>query len=200
MGKVRKGVFVIGIVSMLMIGSTFAYFQNSSHIENHFYTTEPKVYIEEKFNAQDQWIPGEEKQKEVRFGNAGKMAVVLRVKFVSGLEENLMFSHVSDQITLNFAESFDSEWQKGTDGWYYYKSVLKPGEQTDITLKSVTFSSQLGNDEHEIKKDYSGAVFGVQITGEMLQASLAEEAAKWQGWDMNPMINGTGVTWNKKNN
>lgn len=193
----RKCSFALGILSMLLIGGTFAYFQETSQIENHFQVTEPKVYLNEKFNPYDEWLPGEEKQKEVRFGNEGKMAVVLRVKFVSSIDANGNSTDISDKVELNFnSPFFDNEWVRGQDGWYYYKKVLSPNTVTDITLKSVTISEKLGNDEHGIQQDYSGAVFDVQIQGEQLQASLAEEIiTDHQNWGLTPKINGEQVTW-----
>lgn len=193
----RKCSFAFGILSVLLIGGTFAYFQESSHIENHFQVTEPKVYLNEKFNPYDEWLPGEEKQKEVRFGNEGKMAAVLRVKFISSLDVNGNLTDISDKVVLNFnSPLFDNEWVKGQDDWYYYKKVLSPNAVTDITLKSVTISEKLGNDEHGIQQDYSGAVFDVQIQGELIQASLAKEIIKnQQNWELVPEINGEQVTW-----
>lgn len=189
----RQGVITLGVLSMLVIGSTFAYFQNSSQIENHFHTTEPEVYLNEKFNPYDQWVPGERKQKEVRFGNDGKMAAVLRAKFTPYLKKGGTQVSISGEIQLNFDDSFEQEWFQDGE-WYYYKKVLSPKEMTGITLSSVTISTALGNDEHGIQTDYSGAVFDVQITAELLQASLAEEIAGSQGWK-SPTITDGQVTW-----
>lgn len=195
--RMRWSIFALGLLTMLMIGGTFAYFQKSSTIDNHLQAAEPKVYLNENFNPDDEWLPGEEKQKEVRFGNEGNMATVLRVRFISSLEENGSQTDISDKVTLNFnLPSFTDNWVKGQDGWYYYNKVLLPDAVTDITLKSVTISDQIGNDEHGIQKDYSGAVFDVQIRGELLQASLAEEIIRNnQNWGLTPSINGDQITW-----
>lgn len=189
-----QGLLILGVLSMLVIGSTAAYFQNSSQIENHFHMTEPEVYLNEKFNPYDQWVPGEQKQKEVRFGNDGKMAAVLRAKFTPYLEKGgTQVSISGNELQLNFDDSFEQEWIQYGE-WYYYKKVLAPEEMTGITLSSVTISTALGNDEHGIQTDYSGAIFDVQITGELLQASLAEEIAASQGWQSPTITNGQ-VTW-----
>ena len=44
--------------------------------------------------------------------------------------------------------------------------------------------------------DYSGASYDVKIEGELLQASLATEAANYMKWGMIPTVTGTTVTWN----
>lgn len=186
--------FVPGLLAFLVIGSTFAYFGELNPIANNFYTTEPEVYLEEKFNPYDQWVPGEKKQKEVRFGNEGQMAAVLRVKFIPYLERGENKVTLSNQeITLNFDDSMQTEWVRHGD-WYYYCKVLEPKERTGITLNAVTISAALGNDEHGIQTDYSGAVFDVEIIGELLQASLAEEIAGSQGWAI-PSITNSQVSW-----
>lgn len=197
--KENKLLFCIGFLFLLLIGSTVTYFQAESQMANKFYTAEAKIYLNEKFNPNDQWLPGEEKQKEVRFGNEGDVAAVLRIRFQKTLTGRDGISEaVTNKIQLNFTEKFLTEWEQHGD-WYYYKKVLEPEQLTDVTLRSVTISNELGNDEHGILKDYSGAVFDVQIKGELLQASLAEEAAGWQNWEWIPELSGNQITWKQRN-
>lgn len=194
--KNRKVLLILGLFSLLVFGSTFAYFQASDRIDNNFQSSEAKVYINEKFNPNDRWVPGEEKQKEVRFGNEGKIAAVLRVKFTPELklQDGTEDAEAAKGFQLNFADDFLANWTKDGD-WYYYNKVLSPDEMTDITLKSVTISNRIGNDEHGISTDYSQASYDVKIEGELLQASLAPEAAKFMKWELLPSINGSQVKW-----
>lgn len=197
MKRNKKVLLIMGMLTLLVIGSTFAYFQKTESIDNKFKSAEAKVNITEKFNPKDQWVPGEEKQKEVRFGNEGKIAAVLRAKFtpVLKLEDGTEDSEAAKGFQLNFTDDFFQNWTE-KDGWYYYNKVLSPEELTDITLKSVTISDAIGNDEHGIVTDYSGASYDVKIEGELLQASLATEAANYMKWGMIPTVTGTTVTWN----
>ena len=197
MKRNKKVLLITGMLTLLVIGSTFAYFQKSESIDNKFKSAEAKVYLNEKFDPNDEWVPGEEKQKEVRFGNEGKIAAVLRVKFtpVLKLEDGTEDSEAAKGFQLNFTDGFSQNWTE-KDGWYYYNKVLSPEGLTDITLKSVTISDAIGNDEHGILTDYSGASYDVKIEGELLQASLATEAADYMKWGMIPMVTGTTVTWN----
>ena len=197
MKRNKKVLLIMGMLTLLVIGSTFAYFQKTESIDNKFKSAEAKVNITEKFNPKDQWVPGEEKQKEVRFGNEGKIAAVLRAKFtpVLKLEDGTEDSEAAKGFQLNFTDDFFRNWTE-KDGWYYYNKVLSPEELTDITLKSVTISDAIGNDEHGILTDYSGASYDVKIEGELLQASLATEAANYMKWGMIPTVTGTTVTWN----
>lgn len=183
-------------VSLLIIGSVLAYYQESISIENEFESAEARVYLNEKFDPNDLWVPGEEKQKEVRFGNEGEVASVLRVKFTPMMEcaDYSGDMVVTDKASLNFTDNFEDEWVKNGD-WYYYKNVLEPDELTGITLKSVSISDALGNDEHGIEVDYSGSSFDVCIDSELIQASLAGECALQKKWELLPEIEGKQVQW-----
>ncbi len=198
----RLIVVAAAAVAVLIAGVSLAYYYASSDIPNRFETAEAKVYMSEKFDPSDKWVPGEEKQKEASFGNSGDTDAVIRIRF----DKTLRLSdgtEVSDQdilesFTLNFDDGFSSSWVRGSDGWYYGRNVLKQGEMTDVTLRSVTVSSLLSNDVHGVKTDYSSAVFSVDVKGELIQASLAKEAAEAQGWGMIPQISGSTVGWSAK--
>lgn len=195
--KIKKFLLILGMLVLFAFGSTYAYFQTSESIDNNFRSTEAKVYLNEKFNPNDEWVPGEEKQKEVRFGNDGNIASVLRVRFTSvlKLEDGTEEPEAAKNFQLNFAPDFQEEWVKQGE-WYYYKKVLLPEQMTEITLKSVTISDNIGNDEHGITKDYSQATYDVKIEGELLQASLALESAVFMKWGMTPNVTEDTVTWN----
>lgn len=194
----KKVMLILGMLTLLVVGIIFAFFQKSESIDNKFQTAEAKINLTEKFDPNDRWVPGEEKQKEVRFGNEGTVASVLRVKFtpVLKLENGTEDTEATKEFKLNFAENFQENWTDGGDGWYYYNKILDPDQMTDITLKSVTISDQIGNDEHGIETDYSGASYDVKIEGELLQASLASEAAEYMKWGLIPSVTEDVVTWN----
>ena len=195
--KSIKILWILGMLALLGIGTTFAYFQASDTIENKFQTAEARIYINEKFNPKDQWVPGEEKQKEIRFGNEGRIASVLRVRFtpVLKLKDGTEDSEAAGTFQLNFADDFQNDWVQQGD-WYYYKKVLEPSQITDITLKSVTISDSIGNDAHGIATDYAGAIYDVKVEGELLQASLAAESAAYMNWELTPQVTDGQVTWN----
>ena len=124
------------------------------------------------------------------------MASVLRVKFTPVLtrKDGMVDIAAAQSFTLNFSDDFSLNWvQKGD--WYYYKKVLSPSQVSEVTLKSVTVSDQIGNDEHKIATDYSGAIYEVKVEGELLQASLAAEGAEALKWDMSPTVSGDQVAW-----
>lgn len=193
----KKILMILGLLALLILGMTLAYFQKSESIDNKFQSAEAKIYLNEKFDPNDRWVPGEEKQKEVRFGNDGKIDAVLRVRFIpvlklkNGTEDEV----AAKEFKLNFADDFNANWEKHGE-WYYYKKVFASKQLTEITLKSVTISDSIGNDEHGIAADYSDATYDVKIEGELLQASFASEAAEYMKWELVPQINGQEVNWN----
>lgn len=194
--KSKKIWMILGMLTLLILGSTFAYFQKSESIDNRFKSAEAKIYLNEKFNPNDRWVPGEEKQKEVRFGNDGKIDSLLRVRFTPILKtkDGKEDEEAAKDFQLNFADDFLQNFTKKGE-WYYYNKVLSPDQMTDITLKSVTISDEIGNDEHGIAKDYSQASYDVKIEGELIQASLAAEVASSMGWGLTPTITNNQVSW-----
>lgn len=191
---------VICLILQVVVGVN-AYYYNSTHLDNPFELTKPEVYLSEKFDETDKWVPGEEKQKEVSFGNSGTMDALLRVKFTPTLKTKDGKSMPIDGCTLNFAAGFDGstgQWvesHEGTETWYYYKSVLKAGEKTPTTLKSVTISDLFSNDVHGIKTDYSGATFTVEVDAQFIQASHADAGAVDNNWGKTPTVSGSSVSW-----
>ena len=193
--KIIFGVLCI-LLTLIAYESTFAYYVSSDSIDNHLYSSEAKIYINEKFNPNDKWLPGEEKIKEVRFGNEGMIDAVLRVRFTPRvtLENGKIDQTTTSQFTLNFDENFEQDWERHGE-WYYYKKILAASQETDRTLVSVTMSSMIGNDEHKMVTDYSNSSFEVEIQGELLQASLASETAEFKAWEWIPHISGEQVIW-----
>lgn len=196
MGR-RIGKIGLAALALLTVVGTLTYFYAAEKLKNPFQMAEAKIYLNEKYNPKDRWLPGEQKQKEVCFGNDGKIAAVLRVQFTKTMDDLSNRSGIKElgkEVELNFSGEFFREWEQHGD-WYYYKKVLEPGKITDITLQSVTLSNEIGNDEHGIQKNYAGAIFDIQVRGELLQASVADVAAEQQNWKWIPEVTGENVAW-----
>lgn len=176
-------------LSFAIVGVGAYYFQTHS-MDNKLDTAKPKVYMNEKFDPTDKWVPGEEKEKEVKFGNEGSMDCYLRAQFTPKLTlkdgTEITDADIPDGFVLNFASGFSNEWTSGSDGWYYYKELLPQGAKTPLTLESVTISSDIGNDVHGIEIDYSGATFSVDIDSEFIQSENASDAAAENRWAIDP--------------
>lgn len=156
---------IIALVALLvvaLVGSTVAYWSQSSTIENPFDTNTYGSTIVEKFSPQDgeDWQPGVKVNKDVTVKNEGTTDILVRAK----LDETWT---LKDQTTpykvVNpknvYEESQDSEtdglwdkdktvvikhfadgmtkWALGSDGWYYYTDNLQSGLTTDKWLDAV---------------------------------------------------------------
>lgn len=189
----------LGILSLSIFGVTMAVYDHWMKIDNEFDTADAKVYIDEKFDPDDKWVPGEEKEKKVWFGNDGDVDTVLRVKFSPELKLKdgtpVTDQEVLDSFSLNFSSGFSGDWTAGDDGWYYYNKVLRSAEKTDCTLESVKVSDLIGSDVRGSNTDYSAAVFTVNVESEMIQALQAADIAEEKGWAMTPTVSDGSVSW-----
>lgn len=174
----KEIVMLLSCVALLMaivgVGATY---YKTVDLDNDFQVAQPKVYMSEKFDPIDKWVPGEMKEKVVKFGNAGDVDCYLRAKFVEVIElADGTEVAIPNGFGLNFATNFSSKWTDGGDGWYYYNEVLAAGETTEKTLESVTISDAISNDAHGIKTDFSGSKFTVRVKAEFVQALNAADA------------------------
>lgn len=199
----RKTIAVImGLCLVLMIGGVYAYFSESSSMNNPFTTPNPSVEIVENFNPADQWLPGEEKRKEVTFNNSGNVESLMRFKvevWMTDPEGKEVESIPENFYTLNWSNNFNNspDWNKDFSedalGYYYYNKVLQPGETTGMTLKSVEFTPDISNDSHGT--DYSNYTLHVKVIGESIQTNAGAAADEW---GMNVVIGEQGnVTWSE---
>ncbi len=81
--KKRGIVAVAGLAAIALVGGTFAYFTQTTTIDNPFNTATYKTTVTEQFNPSDgdKWEPGAEVNKDLYVSNSGDRDVVVRVKF-----------------------------------------------------------------------------------------------------------------------
>lgn len=79
----RKMLGIAGIGALALTGGTFAYFSQTSAIDNPFDTAKYGSVVYEDFKPQDgdDWQPGAEVNKDLYVKNTGDRDVVVRVKF-----------------------------------------------------------------------------------------------------------------------
>lgn len=195
----KKFLLLSGVCAVLVVSCVIAYFSKSMVVTNPFRIGDANIYLNETFDVSDKWVPGEEKKKEVMFGNDGDVAVVIRARFTPELALNdgtcITDTEVLNGFQLNYSENFGSEWEKHDDGWYYYKRVLEPNKKTNLTLVSVTMNKNISNDIHGNRIDYSGASMDVNIECESIQATVSKDSTDLQNWDSYPVISETDVSW-----
>ena len=79
----KKVIGAAGLAAAALVGGTFAYFSQSTTIDNPFDTAKYGTIVTEDFNPEDgeDWQPGAEVNKDLYVDNTGDRDVVVRVKF-----------------------------------------------------------------------------------------------------------------------
>lgn len=120
------------LVVVVAVGGTFAYLMaTDSPLLNTFTLAEVETNVEEPST-------GTESTKNAGVKNTGKSPVYVRARVVvSGIKP--------DQLEIKYDGT--GAWQNGNDGFYYYASILQPGQATDTPLFSgVDVASSVGQD------------------------------------------------------
>lgn len=203
------------LAAMITVAGVIAYFSQSDKIANRFSTSEPKIYLDENFNPGDQWVPGETKKKEVKFGNSGDFDTLLRFRIEVSLwdDENpsekvasiptgpnnepfyTLIWNNEDSGSIN-SEDWYTETEDGVT-YYYYKHVLKAETgETPLTLTGIKFAEWISNDTEGIWKDYSNYTLKADVHAEMIQTDedARNHAAENDNW-LTATIQGDQVTW-----
>ena len=167
---------------MVIIGATLAFYDNRGSIENVMATKGSSVQMQELFDPADDWLPGESKQKELKFGNIGERTQVIRFRIetqwfsVSGGTWEPM---IEKPVWIKWATTLDQEWTKfvDDDDWYYYNKILPANTETAEVMEAVTFSAGLSNDSYA--EDFTNATYRIVIYMEALDVDTAITRAKW---------------------
>ena len=163
--KIRK-TSIIALVALLvvaLVGSTVAYWSQSSTIDNPFDTNIYGSTIVEKFSPQDgeDWQPGVKVNKDVTVMNEGTTDILVRAKLTESWTRkngdtayithdpqdvyNVHQDDVEDGLTTGDTSvvykyfALNTKWTAtaDNDGWFYYTENLKGGNTTDKWLDAV---------------------------------------------------------------
>ncbi len=172
-----KLIVCIGIISILVVATSFAYWSSTLNHKNELHADSIKGEIQETFDKNSK--PYGTVDKLVYFKNDNSANAFLRVvdveywSSVNGDETTLLPNKVkgTEVATKNWTPDFSNTnlWEKGSDGWYYYKRILRPNESTDPILSSVTFPEYTGD-----HSNYKDADYHLYFRMELLQASSSE--------------------------
>ncbi|MGL5244069.1 MAG: TasA family protein [Sarcina sp.] len=196
--KVPIILFLIFIVALSLVGGTYAWFVNAQKKINNFTLGEVKheiFYNFKELGAAEDFLPGEQINKDIWIHNAGKSDALLRVKVTpiwkekdgSGTEVK------NDDVILNFVSDLDTNWQKGMDGYYYYKKILKAHDgsephaennKIDGTKIPSCYSNQLLdsiqlNNNITDQTAYANKTFDVIVMSETVQVNIDTCREQW---------------------
>lgn len=182
--KLNKVVLLICTLILVVtfsIGSTLAYFVSEEKKVNHFSIGSVEVDIQEDFPIEgSDWSSGQVIKKEVAIKNTGSTPVLVRaqlipywldgdVPFVAGDTSKIIFEYGALVTEENIGPE---SWILGSDGFYYYTSVLPAGKETPLLLKSVKLPEKLSS-------FYEGKKLMVDVEVEAIQATQEAYKEAW---------------------
>lgn len=185
--------FLLLLLALGIVGTTFAYYYTEIAIPNQFRAMTYNVTIEEKFN--NTWGT-----KKVSFVNNEETntPVVLRINYnelwrkeVNGvklsLDNNVNGTNV---VTKNWTTAFTNDFIDGGDGWYYYKKTLAAEASVQV-LDSIALNESLISTS-PYYNDYKSYTYELDFNFEAIQAS---SSAISEIWGKTATISGGNVTW-----
>lgn len=205
--------FAVVFVTALLLNTqnTYAWLSGANSATNVFNTPTTSVSIVEGNLSDDLngWDPpvsipwGNSSLKFVRFKNDGTSSVLIRVSFAQTWKMGETYlSYLSNVLKDGssvaspvFTESWKSvdNWWLGADGWYYYKHILAPGEDTGLILEGVLFNDAAA-------AEYASASYDLFFRVEACQYSLnpdnKNQSAAWTSFNHTFEKSTAGViTW-----
>ena len=180
-GFVAKLVLVTSLVlTVTILGATYAFRSHNNELDNRLKAHSVSGAIIENGapTGDDKGFsinPGGEVTKSVQFKNTSDAAVFVRVAYAQTWmdEDGTLLAHSPSYATLNWNASLASDWESSffaSDGWYYYKKVLKAGETTTAILDSVEFLNT-----PTLPSEYADGKYQLTFVMEVVQCSDEEE-------------------------
>lgn len=134
--------FCVCILACAAVSGSLAWLISTPEpVVNSFIPGVVTIEVDEKFDGST--------KSDVSIKNTGNVPAYIRVALVSAWVDdkgNIAAKHASlDDCNITRGDDFDQFWFKGTDGFYYCKTVIEPEGSTPILIKSCTVKGE----EHE---------------------------------------------------
>ena len=121
--------------------------------------------------------PGDEYLKIVYVENTGSKAIYVRAKLTPEWKDpdgNLLpLEAGTPPVLMATFPLLDNGWFLHTDGYYYYKDPVAPGNSTPYLIDGVEFAGAA------MTNDYQGATFTLTVVAEAVQASHEAYKDEW---------------------
>ena len=181
MRKNKKIAGVAGLAAIMMIGGTFAYFNQTMTVTNPFDTGKYDTNVTEDFKPEDgdNWEPGAEVNKDVAVKNTGDYDVLVRVKLTekwvnkttgqtvaentTGLKGNASQTDATDGLTTGDYSVVEktlnaTNWvYNDADGYWYYKTNLAAKTETGTFLDAVKLLEDVDMGKYTVTNYYTEA-------------------------------------------
>ena len=188
--KNKRLITIVGLLLIVVVGATFAYFQSNASFENLFATGTYRIVTTEVFESPDNWAPGQEIPKTITSTNEGTIPAAVRasiteqwLKEIDGVETDITNQVENGTVIINFANTND--WTH-VGNYYYYNYILNPNETTTSFIESVTLNPNINGATCVASQDgltqtcesnnpALGATYKLTITKETVQADKYQE-------------------------
>lgn len=217
--KIKPILFIILMSFIFIIGFTYAYFYLRGTFANKFKTSAYDVELSEEFNNDwgtkkvnilnkdntpvvirinynELWSEREKSNDNIltslNDNNIGINTNTCRSKVYSEDPKKYTLSNIingEDVVTKNWTSTWHN-FIKGSDGWYYYNSVLTPNSSIQI-LESISLRNDLIS-KSNCYEDYNDYEYELSFNYEVIQAN--ENAIK-DIWGLNVSINEGDIIW-----
>lgn len=182
--KKRALIAILALIAVGLVAGTIAYNNDRSIFTNIFGVSDFKTEFIETFDSPDNWQPCDEIPKTVIAKNNSGVRVNVRLSYEefwkakNGGSLPLTRNGVKLAI-INFQN--EDDWELRSDGWYYFKAGLAPGESTNSLFKSVKLdcSADFGGENictetetgitcQKEADEYADAEYHLKITVQMI--------------------------------
>lgn len=135
----KKKIFLIVIACLILVsasfGLTYAYLIANDSVANEFTIGENKIDVEEEYDPPEKLEPGKVIIKKPSAKNTGNLSCFVRMR-----------AEFSDSAAKELCEELDIDtvnWEyDSSDGYYYYKKLLNPGESTTNLFTKVVIKTE----------------------------------------------------------
>ena len=165
--KIVSIALAASLAAVAIVGSSLAYFTDTDEKTNtltignvDIVLTEPNWDATGKEEAKEMY-PGEAVAKDPTVTNNGANPAFVRVKVE--WPEDVALSYRTDYVDSKLGDN----WEKGTDGYFYYNKVLDLNETTDALFDQIVLSTDTANGD-------ATTAYNVVVTAEAIQAQGAK--------------------------
>lgn len=180
LGKIKIKIFVIALTAALMTlisTSTLAYYSTVGRATNVVTSGNIRFIIHERTDHGKEFpkegvyiVPGDIVSKEVTIENDCGHPFYLRVKMVYGVNAQELSAEDCFKLNIN------TKYWEYHDGWYYYRGIVKPGEETPYVFSHVEIVGS------RVNNSYIGKTLTLTVDAQAVQS------------ENNPIINGKTYT------
>ena len=184
MKKKKKLVVFLALSTLIALTAvTLAFFTAKDSVTNKFTIGNLTIKVDEPgWKDKDSWT-GEKVQKIARVTNTDTFPAIIRVAVEPRWEDpnggffggnisllNIEYSNITKDYTTT------NSWYDGGDGYYYYTTIVQPGEATEDIIKSIEF-----NVPEDQKDKYDEKKLKAVVRAEAVFPKAGTFADSWSG-------------------